>query len=154
METIVHSKNTETEKWFENLIATIKGDYLQLTSGLASQEKQTLYNHLMKDDNRELATITRNQSAKILISELVTDFLKELKTRALKPEKLSLKLSVSEILVWAVIKDNDEKTEDGLLLSEAKINAKYYNLGFHLNTTIVEDSDNINVPSHYQSLTN
>ncbi|WP_010664841.1 hypothetical protein [Marinilabilia salmonicolor] len=152
--TTTYSNDSKTEQWFEELIASIKSDYLQLSTGIASQEKQRFYNHLMTEDSLELAKISRIQSARMIISELVTEFLSEIKNSPLKPIKLALKLSVSEILVWAVINDNDEETEDALLLAEARVNAKYYKMGFHVNTTVVENSDHFNTPPHYQPVIN
>ena len=61
-------------------------------------------------------------------------------------------LSDSKILVWAVVDDNDEKTEDALIIAEAKVNGKYYEKGFYLNSTIIEKSDNLSVPPHYQKI--
>ena len=56
------------------------------------------------------------------------------------------------VLVWAEINDDDEQMEDKLILSEAKINAKYHLYGFDMESTIVETSDKLPVPNHYRSL--
>lgn len=70
------------------------------------------------------------------------------------PLKLALGLSESKILVWSEIKDDDEETEDALLLIEAKINGKYRPFGFYVNSTIIEESDRISIPPHYQTIIN
>ena len=61
-------------------------------------------------------------------------------------------LSNSKLLVWSEIEDNDEDMEDALLIAEAKVNGKYQKDGFYINSTIVEKSDNLSIPNHYQIL--
>lgn len=45
-----------------------------------------------------------------------------------------------------------KKWKKNLLITEAKINAKYHPFGFAMETKIVEESDNFNIPNHYQTL--
>lgn len=94
----------------------------------------------------------RESSSKFFIQSILKDYLQELKAHRRKPLKLAMALSDSKILVWAVINDNDEQTEDALLISEAKVNGKYYERGFYLNSTIVEKSDCLKTPPHYQTI--
>ena len=61
-------------------------------------------------------------------------------------------LSDASVLVWAEIADDDELMEDQLRLAQAKINAQYSQYGFYLSSTIVEESDCMPIPSHYQPL--
>ncbi len=86
------------------------------------------------------------------ISNIIRDYLQELKNHDSKPIKLAMGLSDSKILVWSVINDNDEQTEDTLLLAEAKVNGKYQSKGFYINSTILERSDSLETPPHYQSI--
>ncbi|MEJ0105202.1 MAG: hypothetical protein WDO19_22755 [Bacteroidota bacterium] len=86
------------------------------------------------------------------IANIINDYLKELKSYNSNPLKLAMGLSDSKILVWSVIKDNDDDTEDALLLAEAKVNGKYHQHGFYLNSTIIEESDKLPTPPHYQSI--
>jgi hypothetical protein len=75
--------------------------------------------------------------------------------KTLKPKlaKLGLSYADSKIFVWAETKeDDDEETEDILLRIEAKITFKYFPKGFNLISTIVEKSDKLSLPNHYQNL--
>jgi hypothetical protein len=87
-----------------------------------------------------------------LIKSLVLDYLTRLKTLDRHPEKLALGLSDSKIMIWAEIEDDDEELEDQLLILEAKMNAIYNENGFYVNSTILEKSDRLPVPSHYQTI--
>ena len=49
-------------------------------------------------------------------------------------------------MVWAEITDDDEDTENALLLTEAKVNAAYPNKGIHVSTFIVEERYGYPVP--------
>ena len=62
--------------------------------------------------------------------------MKEIKDRDIKPIKLAFDYSDSKVLVWAEI--DNESFEDQLILSQAKINAKFSSEGFCISTTIVE----------------
>ena len=54
------------------------------------------------------------------------------------------------MLCWAVIPDGDEALEDSLIIAKSKVDAKYVNEGFSVSLTILEESDKVNVPIHYQ----
>lgn len=140
------------DAWFDKLIATIVRDRIQMSTGIASPEKQSMYISLMTENVVEMSKANRDTSSRILISEIVNDYINEINDIKEKPLKLALKLSVAEILVWAEINDDDEEAENKLLLSEAKLNAKYNNWGFYINSTIVEKSDGFSVPPHYSNV--
>jgi len=68
------------------------------------------------------------------------------------PQKLAFDFSDAKILVWAQIKTEDVSTEDALILSEAEANSKYSDNGFYISSTIVEECDNLPIPSHYHEV--
>lgn len=139
-------------KWFNEFISFIQADHFMMTEGAASEETKKFYNQVISGNEVSFASDVREASSKIFIRNIVNDYLHELQKLNKKPASLSLGLSDSKILVWAVIEDDDEATEDALLISEAKVNGKYYKHGFYLNSTIIEKSDKIPTPPHYNSI--
>lgn len=142
----------ELDNWFENFIDDIKTDHMILSSGVADEEKKSLYKAIMNNDGLELAKTSRKLSSMVFIKALVQEYMKELSNQKNLPLKLALGLSDSKILVWSEIEDDNEEMEEALLVAEAKVNGKYYNQGFYINSTIIEASDNLNVPPHYQKI--
>jgi hypothetical protein len=138
--------------WFEGLIDHIRTDHFMYTTGAVTAEKKKFYDDVILGDGKNMFSEIRETSSKYFISSILNDYLKELESFGIRPLKLSMALSDSKILVWAEINDNDEATEDALLISEAKVNGKYYEKGFYLNSTIIEKSDNLSTPPHYQKI--
>lgn len=142
----------DLDNWFETFIGYLKADHFILTSGVASEDKRNMYKALIFNDEIELAKNTRKMSTKLFIKSLVKDYLTELSVQKNLPLKLAFGLSDSKILVWSEIEDNNEQMEDALLIAEAKVNGKYHNQGFYINSTIIEKSDNLSIPPHYQKI--
>ena len=138
--------------WFDDLIGSLRADELLLEKDMASEEKKKMYSTLFNGDERELNASSRSASSVYFIKNLVFDYFDELKAYNRQPLKLALELSDAKILVWAEVEDDDEDTEDALILAEAKANAKYSAYGFHISSTIIEKSDRLPVPPHYQTV--
>ncbi len=145
-------KKDEINKWFSEFIDDLKTDHLLLSENIATTEKKKLYEDIIFGDRSYMFSQMRNSSSMYYIANIINDYLKELKSYNSNPLKLAMGLSDSKILVWSVIKDNDDDTEDALLLAEAKVNGKYHQHGFYLNSTIIEESDKLPTPPHYQSI--
>lgn len=141
----------EMNNWFVSLIDNIKVDHFLLETDTASETKKDFYNALINRNDNKVFTDMRRASSQYFIQDLVVEYANEISAHR-KPLKLALGISDSKILVWAEIEDDDEEMEDILLLSEAKVNGKYNLQGFYINSTIIEKSDNIPVPPHYQSI--
>ncbi|MDP3431909.1 MAG: hypothetical protein Q8T04_02950 [Bacteroidota bacterium] len=146
----VTGKDTETSKWFDTFVASIRVDEIKLKSGIASQEMKEFYKPLIENNFLEIAKNGRYAASVILIPFLITDYINGIKERDINLRSLSFQLSDSIILVWAVVNDDDEQAMDRLFLQEAEVNAKYKGHGFHISTTIMEVSDNCATPSHFQ----
>ncbi len=146
------AKGDVIDKWFEKFIDDLKTDHLLVSGGVAPKEKKKFYDDLIFGDQAAVFSQVREGSTMYFISQIIRDYIKELNTQKKKPLKLALGLSDSKILVWSVINDNDDATEDALLIAEAKVNGKYHKHGFYLNSTILEKSDNVETPSHYQTI--
>ncbi len=135
--------------WFENLINHIQVDKLQMELGIADAKKSALYESFITGNQDELLKSMRNQANEYFIERIVKAFIAEVAQRKAMPLKLAFSLSPSTILAWAEIQENDETTEDQLLLAESKVNAIARDYNFNLDTMIVEDSDKLPLPPHY-----
>ena len=144
--------NEKTKVWFDKLIGSIRADQIMLETNTASPEKTKMYNSLILGQDEETFKMSRASSTMYFIKNMILDYLNAFKEYNSRPLKLAVELSDAKILVWAEIKDNDDETEDTLLLAEAKTNAKYSEFGFHISSTIVEECDKTSIPSHYQNI--
>jgi len=150
---LVESSN-KLDQWFETMIGSIKVDQLQLQTNTATAEKTRIYDNIIEGRHSEMFSDMRNISSQFFIEELVKEYLTELNKRKVATENLAFELSDAKVLVWAEIEDLDEKSEDGLILAEAKTNALFSRYGFHISSTIIEKGDNISSPPHYSSIQN
>jgi hypothetical protein len=140
------------DQWFSNMIDHLRFDHFMLQTDSATKEKKEFYSAFLLNDTNKIFSSMRSNSSQFFISSLVVDYLNELKAAGKNPLKLALGISDSKILVWSEIEDNDEEMEDLLLITEAKVNGKYHQKGFYINSTIIEKSDNLHIPPHYQTI--
>lgn len=146
---ISHNSSQKRDDWFERMLNSLQVDYLQLQTDTADEEKKRMYDIMINGKYSEMFSDMRRTSSQFFIEQLIKEYLNELKKRQVTPKQIAFDLSDAKVLVWTEINDSDENSEDGLILAEAKINAKYSKYGFHISSTIVENSDNISVPPHY-----
>ncbi len=151
MEHIVE-KTTDTTKWFGNLIDSLKQDWKMFEMGIAPEEKARFFNAAINNDMDELSKLSLAQSSRHFITRILISYIEEMNERKCQPLNIAFDLNDSEVLVWAVINDDDDVMEDMLWLSEAKVNSMFYDSGFNISTTIIEKSDNINLPPHYKTV--
>lgn len=138
--------------WFDQLISHVSVDKIMMETDTAPNEIKAFYNSAIQADSYELSKNVRDLSTKYFIAKLLADYLAELNAFKMFPQKLAFDFSDAKILVWAQISDEDEKTEDALILSEAKANSKYSEAGFYISSTIVEESDKLQIPPHYHEV--
>jgi len=144
-----HNTSNKMDEWFEGLLHSLQVDHLQLQTDTADEEKKRMYDIMINGKYSDMFSDMRRTSSQFFIEQLIKEYLMELKNRQVNPKQIAFDLSDAKVLVWSEINDSDEISEDGLILSEAKINAKYSRYGFHISSTIVENSDGIPVPPHY-----
>ena len=96
--------------------------------------------------------VSKKTSSAFFIKNLIDSYFIELGERIARPNRVALELSNSKVLVWAEIENDDELTEDALILSAAKVNYAFSTFGFHISSTIVEVDDKLNVPKHYKEV--
>lgn len=144
--------NETYKAWFEDLIDNLNVDHMLLERGVASEDTKKMYDQLIFGKESEIYATGRMQTSMYFIKGLLKEYFESLSQSESKPVKLGLELSDAKILVWAEVNDDDEIAEGALILSEAKANAKYSDYGFHITSTIVEKSDGLQIPSHYQTV--
>ena len=138
--------------WFDTFMSHLRVDRMSLETNTATTEKQDFYKRMATANAADLALTSRTQSSQYFLSRLILDYVGELQNRHIEPRQLAMDFSDASVLVWAEIADDDEPMEDQLRLAQAKINAQYSQYGFYLSSTIVETSDGLGIPSHYQSI--
>lgn len=141
-----------SENWFDDVIATIRSHQLLLDSGVADQNLQKVYSAFINQDADAIHTLSRETSNRYLISKMIFEFVKNLKESQKLPAELALQLSQNGVNVWAVVNDDDELAERSLILSAAKTNANYVDLGLRIDTTIIEQSDNFPIPEQFKKV--
>jgi len=149
---LVQNQPNNVQQWFDEMVTNLRYDQTLLEIDVLEENKKSIYNTLISGNQDMISHLGRQASTAYFISKIVSDYFKELVKTKSKPKKIALELSDSKILVWAEVSEDDEVMEDGLILTEAKINAEYSKYGFHISSTIVEDCDGLPIPSHYKSV--
>lgn len=144
------------DAWFDDLMGEIRSHQIQIAAGVASEELRNQYGILMRGNDDEMAaygksTAQRHFVARILL-KYISSIAKDFGISFLS--KLAFSFNDSEILVWAEIPDEREDLERSLILTEAKVNEEFYKYGYSLSTMVVEESDNLEIPAHYNSVIN
>lgn len=142
----------DTEAWFDNMVANLRYDQSLIENEIIEEDKKKIYDAIISGNQNFMHSYARQSSSVFFITNMVEVYFKELLKSKSKPKNIALELSNSKILVWAEIKDDDEIMEDALILAEAKINAYFSKYGFHITSTIVEESDSLEVPRHYKKV--
>ncbi len=140
------------EQWFDDMVAGLRVDQFLMETKNLAKEKQQVYDAMFNKNYTEMHDYVRNMSSQYFIKNLIDTYLFSLAEYQRIPKKLGLELSNSKVLVWAEISSDDEETEDALILSAAKVNQEFSKFGFHISSTIVEEEDNLDLPSHYKEV--
>lgn len=150
--------NSEMEVWFDDVIAQIKTDKFLLQTDTATKEKVELYNDLYLNNTDKILDRMNVDYRMNYITKIVLEYIEELADRlrdSLSDIKIAFDFSNNKLLVWAVIPvKNEEFYEKCLVLAEAKINAKFFDKGFCISSTIVSEEDNLSIPEQYKQLSN
>lgn len=120
-----------------------------LQENLASRETTNMYKALITGSVEDMIIEFRRKTEVIFAKKLVVDFVVNLLSYSIIPNNLAFSVSDSKVFIWAEINEDDEESEDILIESEGRVNAKYYQFGYNISTTIVEVCDRIKIPSHY-----
>lgn len=149
----IHTQdNSESHNWFEEMISSLRIDQLLMQTDTIGRDKSEMYKAMIEGNYDQIHDSARNLSSQYFIERLLSTYVKELHSRNVNLIRLALELMNSEVLVWAEIKDDDDETEKALILSAAKANSEFYKYGFHISSTIIEQSDNLDIPAQYIEL--
>jgi hypothetical protein len=143
------SKESNLEKWFDDLVAELRSHQVQLETNTASKEMKKIYETVLTGNANQLAHLGKFNAQKHFVTRIIIEYIELLKNKL--PLKLAFNFNDSEVLVWAEIDGEDSIKERELLKAEAEINAKYHPFGFDMETTIVEKEDCLPIPNHYQT---
>lgn len=149
MQEIAAPKQSSLEAWFDNLIGTLRTHELQINTKTADAELESFYDTMRTGNADSMAKLTRGMAQQHFLKSIVIDYIQSIKETM--PQKLAFDFHDSEISVWAEVKDGDQEMERTLLKAEAQINSKYYQFGFDMETTIVEEGDSLKIPNHYKA---
>ena len=148
----INKKVSQYEPWFDNLVAEIRRHEIQIETDTATTKIKDFYKSIIRGDVSTMMKSTRENSTQYFVQNLVGEFLKEFSQRRTNALEVAISYSDSEVRIWTEINDNDSENEERLFKAEAVVNAMYYQYGFHLSLTIVEKSDNISVPPHFETI--
>lgn len=135
--------------WFDNFVATLRVHELALETNTASEEVRSFYETIFSGNIDSMALMNKTLIQKRFVGKIIVDYVKIIHQKS--PLKLAFDYNDSEVLVWAEIPNDDEVMERKLIMAEAKINAKYYEFGFDMTTTIVGTRDFMAIPNHYKT---
>ncbi len=148
----ISQENSIRDEWFGDMLHHLSSDRDFINMGIASAETKQFYDSLIFGDQTKLHLQFRELTSRSFIRKLVIDYFQELKEANVNPLKLFLDHNDAQLFVWAEIEDDDDRTELALFEAEAKANAKNYQYGFSISSTILEKSDGLEVPPHYQTV--
>lgn len=147
MTAVEQTKPKSVENWFDDVVAQLRTHQLSLEMDVANDDLKSFYSTMMHGNSYQLAKMGKDLSNQFFIPKILLEYLSLVKKDM--PIKLAFDMSGSEILIWAEIDDDNWEMEQKLILSEAKINAKYHEYGYDLTSMIVERSEQLNIPKHY-----
>lgn len=146
------SSNEQLEMWFGEAFHQLNTDKILLETDTASPEKRHLYHTFMGDNVVEQSALVKQGSNKMLTLEALGKFITYVINSDTKPHMLAFNVSASSLLVWAVIKDEDFGAERALYMAQAAVNSELAKADYRVSTTIVDESDELTPPQHYQVL--
>jgi hypothetical protein len=145
---------TPTSAWFDDFVATLRSHQIQMEADVNASEIRKIYEPLIAGNIEQIAKMSKETAQKYFVLSIMNEYVTLLKEGVEKINKLAFDFNDSLVLIWAEINDDDEEMEKRLILTEAQVNAKYHNNGFDVTSTIVEQSDKLNIPNHYRIFKN
>jgi hypothetical protein len=98
-------------------------------------------------------SLVRKSTSQNLSREIIVSYLKQISHLIPFIQKIGLDMSDNKVHVWLEIGDADESTESQLIRAESFINGTLgYTIGILIDSTIVEASDQLIMPEHFQIL--
>jgi len=118
--------------------------------GIANEDQRKLYESFLPGNELQLLHGMRKQASAHLVFKALQGYFNQLSIRHAKPSDLFIHNNDSRIVIWAIIKDNDEATENALIMAEAHVNTDFSQYGLCLSSIINEESDKIAIAPHFK----
>lgn len=145
------TQKSEIIDFIDACIAHFQTDKEVFKQGVQSRETQSIYNALLSSPI-DFASQQLNATKQALFNYILANYLQHL--HEIKDDLVDLGISSSKsaLNIWAIIEEDDEATEKQLFRIEAKVNAIFHETGLHIDTLVMEDSDNYPMPPQYRSV--
>lgn len=144
-------QTTDTvDSWFDDFIASLQGHQLQHQTNTLNEKDSEFYNFMANASMEDLLRVNREHGHAFFVKKMIVNFIESLGDTDLK--SLAFDLDDNQVLVWATIQDNDEASENKLILSKSKTNAEFIKDRLSIDIMITEESDNFPIPSQYKIL--
>lgn len=142
----------QREQWFGELFHSLKTDKLLLETNTASKSTRDFYDVMMSKNVVASSAMGKEAFNKILTEDALIKYIVHVFKSGHTPQTLAFNISDSSLLVWAVVDDNDFAAERELYLAQAAINNEFLKADYRVSTTVVDASDRLKTPEHYQVL--
>ena len=139
-----------SDGWFDGFIDMVREHQASLKDKTMPKDLASIYKTFMVGTANEIAYQNKQLTQAHFIPTIISKYLNLIKDNL--PEQLAFAHSDNEILVWAVLKDDDWDTESALILAAAQLNADFHKYGYDITTTFVEECDQLAIPNHYKSI--
>lgn len=146
------SKGPESISEFLNeIIHKLQTDKLLNDTKTLDSEMLNFYTDLASGDTEKLLRMNKDAYLKQVYLRLIREYFSKLMQMD-KPNSIGVNFKNSNMLIWAEISDENEILEDNLIRLQAETNAMFQDSGLNVNTTIVESSDHLKMPPHYEAI--
>lgn len=139
-------------EWFDKVSFDVHLEKTKHEAGAMPDKLKALYTELMNGEINLLAEHSQQVANNYYRKKIALDYLDNLIKIDCNLNQLAINYNMNSVLIWSVIEDDDEQSEDCLIMLQAKLNAMYQDKGYRISTTIVEKSDPIPMPSHYREI--
>lgn len=124
---------------------------LQLTNNTPSPNLVLSDSPTLTEDKKLAAQNSKHDADQFLSFNSATEFVTELIRQQAKVSKLAITVADSEVLVWAEVQDEDYTSLQSVLRAASIVNARADNV-CTVSATVVEESDNLEVPAQYRPI--
>lgn len=147
------NNNDKIGEFLSETIHQLKSHKLLLETETMNSDMKKFYDQVSNGDIENLLKANIEQYRKLVFLRLITDYFKKLSPLE-NLVHLGININDTKLLVWAEIDENDEESENKLIDLQAHLNYLYKDSGVLVSTTIVENTDYLTMPPHYEELLN
>ena len=141
--------DNQVEKWFDDIVSTLRVHELQLSTNTASEERKKIYDVFMSGNEDNIHDLSRKTSQAFFVKKILLNYISVISDIINDINHLAFAHNDAQVYVWAEINDDDESIEADLYLAAAQVNADFHDYGYGIQSTIVESCDELSIPVHY-----